>query len=179
MCDENRGLCGRSSPQTPEWLSETVARLLAKNPDDRFQSAAEVAELLNRHLTEAHDAPVARRKSTLPAARALETAGGCGYGAAGVAVGLGLGVYEIVIRIHGKDGETVVRVEEGSEVAVHGNQVNITPPQAASANQPATDASKTPRRFNISDKPITKDGISVDGNASRIEAKDSRVCAAL
>lgn len=35
---------------TPPFLSEIVARLLEKNAEDRFQSAAEVADLLGRHL---------------------------------------------------------------------------------------------------------------------------------
>ena len=34
------------NPQMPAWLEALVARLLAKNPADRFQSAAEVAALL-------------------------------------------------------------------------------------------------------------------------------------
>src|SRR5262249_18332674 len=38
------------NPEVPEWLAEVIAKLHAKNPADRFQSAAEVAELLGRHL---------------------------------------------------------------------------------------------------------------------------------
>src|SRR5262249_36230123 len=34
----------------PEWLAAVVARLLAKDPRERFQSAAELAALLRRHL---------------------------------------------------------------------------------------------------------------------------------
>jgi WD40 repeat protein len=33
------------NPQTPEWLAETIDRLLAKKPDDRFQSAVQLAEV--------------------------------------------------------------------------------------------------------------------------------------
>src|SRR5262245_9652048 len=36
------------NPETPDWLVEVIDRLLAKNPGDRFQSAAEVAEVLAR-----------------------------------------------------------------------------------------------------------------------------------
>jgi serine/threonine protein kinase len=36
----------------PAWLEALIARLHAKDPADRFQTAAEVAELLSRHLTE-------------------------------------------------------------------------------------------------------------------------------
>ncbi|HEX4131970.1 MAG TPA: serine/threonine-protein kinase [Pirellulales bacterium] len=35
------------NPQVPEWLSETIDRLLAKKADDRFQSAIHLAELLD------------------------------------------------------------------------------------------------------------------------------------
>ena len=38
------------SPETPEWLAETIDRLLAKNPADRIQSAALLAELLEFQL---------------------------------------------------------------------------------------------------------------------------------
>lgn len=33
------------NPQAPEWLAETIDRLLAKRPDDRIQTAAHLAEL--------------------------------------------------------------------------------------------------------------------------------------
>lgn len=38
------------APETPAWLAALVARLLAKKPQDRFGSAAEVAELLGQWL---------------------------------------------------------------------------------------------------------------------------------
>lgn len=38
------------NPDVPSWLASIIARLLAKSPDDRFQSASEVAELLERCL---------------------------------------------------------------------------------------------------------------------------------
>jgi WD40 repeat protein/serine/threonine protein kinase len=37
-------------PEVPEWLCDIVAKLQAKKPEDRFQTAAEVADLLARHL---------------------------------------------------------------------------------------------------------------------------------
>jgi len=39
-----------ANPEVPDWLAAVVERLHAKEPAARFQSAAEVAELLGRHL---------------------------------------------------------------------------------------------------------------------------------
>jgi WD40 repeat protein len=36
-------------PDAPDWLVDVIDRLLAKSPDDRFQSAREVADLLDRY----------------------------------------------------------------------------------------------------------------------------------
>jgi serine/threonine-protein kinase len=38
------------NPDVPEWLVAIIEKLLAKNPDDRFQSATEVSELLAKWL---------------------------------------------------------------------------------------------------------------------------------
>ncbi len=38
------------NPDVPDWLETLIARLLAKDPDDRFQSATEVADLLEGYL---------------------------------------------------------------------------------------------------------------------------------
>ncbi len=40
------------NPEIPQWLAAVVAKLHAKNPDDRFQTAKEVAELLAKYLSE-------------------------------------------------------------------------------------------------------------------------------
>ncbi|QJW96946.1 bifunctional serine/threonine-protein kinase/formylglycine-generating enzyme family protein [Frigoriglobus tundricola] len=37
-------------PETPRWLCDIVAKLHARDPDDRFQSAAEVANLMETYL---------------------------------------------------------------------------------------------------------------------------------
>lgn len=49
------------NPRVPEWLAAIIARLQAKAPADRFQSAAEVAELLGRchaHLLQPETVPL-------------------------------------------------------------------------------------------------------------------------
>ncbi len=37
-------------PEAPQWLCDIIAKLHAKKPDDRYQTAAEVADLLSQHL---------------------------------------------------------------------------------------------------------------------------------
>jgi serine/threonine protein kinase len=39
-------------PEIPEWLIKIIDRLRHKNPDDRFQTAQEVSDLLGKHLDE-------------------------------------------------------------------------------------------------------------------------------
>jgi hypothetical protein len=43
------------NPEAPEWLAEVIERLHAKDPADRFQTAGEVADLLERHLARLQD----------------------------------------------------------------------------------------------------------------------------
>ena len=38
------------NPDIPDWLGDIIAKLHAKKPEDRFQTAKEVAELLGQHL---------------------------------------------------------------------------------------------------------------------------------
>ena len=56
------------NPDVPDWLVEIVERLLAKQPEDRFQTAAEVAELLGRHLAHVQDPGSTPFPGPLPAA---------------------------------------------------------------------------------------------------------------
>ena len=39
------------NPEVPAWLEAVIARLMAKNPAERFQSAGCVADLLDGYLT--------------------------------------------------------------------------------------------------------------------------------
>src|SRR5262245_54677593 len=54
---------------TPRFVSDIVARLLHKDPSKRFQSAAEVRDLLLAHLAEVHQAPSDSLNRTVRAAR--------------------------------------------------------------------------------------------------------------
>src|SRR5262245_28138569 len=57
-----------SNPELPDWLNDIILRLLAKKPDERFQTAKEVAELLEQHLAHIQQPHVAPK----PAAITLE-----------------------------------------------------------------------------------------------------------
>jgi eukaryotic-like serine/threonine-protein kinase len=50
ICDDEPRDVREHNASVPEWLWEIIARLLAKSPADRFQSAEEVADLLQRWL---------------------------------------------------------------------------------------------------------------------------------
>ena len=48
VCEDTPRPIRQQNPDVPTWLEDLIAKMLAKKPDERFQSAAEVAELLGR-----------------------------------------------------------------------------------------------------------------------------------
>jgi Protein kinase domain len=50
ICDDEPRDVREINPDVPSWLAAIIAKLLAKAPADRFQSAAEVADLLKQWL---------------------------------------------------------------------------------------------------------------------------------
>jgi WD40 repeat protein/serine/threonine protein kinase len=50
ICEEVPRPLREVNPDVPDWLEALIARLQAKRPADRFQNAAEVAQLLGQHL---------------------------------------------------------------------------------------------------------------------------------
>ncbi len=50
VCDDTPRPIREVNPDIPDWLEAIIERLHAKDPADRFQTAAEVADLLGRHL---------------------------------------------------------------------------------------------------------------------------------
>jgi serine/threonine protein kinase len=50
VCDEQPKPVHEINSAIPRWLSDIIAKLMAKAPAERFQSAQEVGELLGRHL---------------------------------------------------------------------------------------------------------------------------------
>ncbi len=58
VCDDAPRPIREVNPDIPAALVDIVNRLLAKNPDARFQTAGEVAELLSRHLAHLQHDPL-------------------------------------------------------------------------------------------------------------------------
>jgi hypothetical protein len=121
-------------PEVPEWLCEIIAKLQAKKPDDRYQSAAEVAELLGRHLASAQPPPVIPTPAATALARPPRPVGTRLVMAAAaalllVATGFGLtestGVTQLratVIRIFTPEGTLVVETDDPAvKVIVEGD----------------------------------------------------------
>jgi WD40 repeat protein len=50
VCEQMPRPLREVTPDVPEWLAAIIVKLHAKNPAERYQTAAEVAELLSRHL---------------------------------------------------------------------------------------------------------------------------------
>lgn len=50
VCDDTPRPINEIIPETPQWLCDIISKLHAKDPEDRFQSAKEVADVLGQHL---------------------------------------------------------------------------------------------------------------------------------
>jgi serine/threonine-protein kinase len=87
ICDDEARDVREVNADVPQWLAAIIARLLAKSPAERFQSAAEVADLLRQWL--AHLAAKVRHAAGYgkarhaPAPRAVGRRRGSGEHAAG------------------------------------------------------------------------------------------------
>lgn len=55
ICEETPRPIRELNADIPDWLDEIIAKLLAKRPADRFQSAKEVSELLSQWLAYLHE----------------------------------------------------------------------------------------------------------------------------
>lgn len=133
VCDDTpRSIC-ESNPDSPGWLEAIVAKLHAKDPAERYQTAAEVAELLNGHLAHlqhpsvvplpavkkpARHVPIRRRLWATAAAVLLCIVGGLGLTeAAGVTK-----FTASVIRVLTPEGTLIVEVDDpGVKVTIEGD----------------------------------------------------------
>jgi serine/threonine protein kinase len=69
LCIDTPRPVRESNPEVPDWLAEIIEKLQAKQPEDRFQSAEEVADLLARHLAHLQQPTVAPRPARLRSKR--------------------------------------------------------------------------------------------------------------
>jgi serine/threonine protein kinase/formylglycine-generating enzyme required for sulfatase activity len=72
VCDDTPRPVRLINPDIPPWLEKVVNKLLAKEPAGRYQSAGQVAQLLQQHLTTLSPSPQSAATTVaLPAARTL------------------------------------------------------------------------------------------------------------
>jgi hypothetical protein len=138
VCEDTPTPVREVNPEIPEWLAAVVEKLHAKDPAQRYQSAAEVAELLGRHLAllqhpAAVPPPAAGKPAAEKAAAPPRAARGRWAVAAVVLVCLiaGLGVAEAagvtdvaaaVVRILTPEGTLVVEAGDPAvKVTVEGD----------------------------------------------------------
>ena len=148
------------NPDIPDWLCGIVAKLMAKRPDDRFQSAAEVAALLEQclaHVQQPTVVPLPTMISPLlpgegqgvRAAGAAQAATFAGWSGrkrvVAAAIGLlffgGLGLaFGILIHLKKDNKTTTIEVPEGSTAHVddHGAVTVELPSSPGPAAMPAT-----------------------------------------
>ena len=79
VADETQISLRSLDPSIPQWLSDVIDRLLAKDPNDRFQTSAEVAEIFSTELTRSqglagYEEPVGLCGAPRPSAYALRSA---------------------------------------------------------------------------------------------------------
>jgi WD40 repeat protein len=126
------------NPEVPDWLAALIARLHAKAPADRYQSAVEVAEELSLHLVRLQDPaaaarrearPVAPRPAARPRARRWAAAAAVLLLAGGLGVSEATGVTKLtatVIRVFSPDGTLVVEVDDPHvRVTIDGEDIRI------------------------------------------------------
>jgi serine/threonine-protein kinase len=65
ICDGRARPVRDINPDVPLWLAEIIEKLHAKNPADRFQTASEVADLLERHLAHVQQPALSPRPAPL------------------------------------------------------------------------------------------------------------------
>lgn len=128
VCDDTPRPVQDVNPSIPGWLVDIINSMLAKSPDERIQSAAEVANLLGRMLTQFQQGLVEPPRSISPVPkRSRRPTGGIGrrfapfaYVAlllvAGVAIAEVTGVTNlhqlVVTHFQTPYGEVVVRITE-------------------------------------------------------------------
>jgi Protein kinase domain len=123
VCEDAPGPIGEANTDIPEWLVAVIGKLHAKDPADRFQSAAEVAELLKGRLAQLQHPsvvapPAAQKSAGPPPARARRWALAaavllCLFGGLGLTEATGVTkLTAVVVRVLTPDGTLVVEVDD-------------------------------------------------------------------
>jgi serine/threonine-protein kinase len=153
ICEDRHRPIREVNPEIPDWLEAIVDRLLAKDPADRFQTAAEVADLLERGLAHLQQptvvprpvvpglarSPAAELEFDLPRAKTLRRT----HRRLAIAAGLALlaltvlgasdaaGLTQVadfvatVLRIKTPEGTLVVRVDDPNVKVEIGDEILI------------------------------------------------------
>ena len=66
VCEDSPRSISEVNPETPDWLVCIIDRLLAKKPEERFQSAAKVTEMLGQYLAHVQQPSQAALPTGLP-----------------------------------------------------------------------------------------------------------------
>jgi hypothetical protein len=146
-------------PEVPQWLCDLISRLHAKDPADRFQSAAEVGALLEQHL--AH----LRQPSVVPLPRAVKVPRPgrhtARWAAVFAAAALGLGVLGAVVTYPYWRPARPMLVASKVSAADDGGENPPTPP-AAPTPQPApahAAAPEPPRTVVLQGRSAVRDAL--------------------
>lgn len=144
VCDVQPRAIRAINPSIPAWLPPIIDRLLAKDPDQRYQTAGEVAALLSQHLAHLQNPAAVLPAATAEVPSAAVRANGHtrhrrGWmiGALGLVTVLSvLGVTEAtsvtdltstVIRVVSGEGALIVELDDPTiKVTVDGEEVVIT-----------------------------------------------------
>jgi hypothetical protein len=135
VCEETPTPVRETNPEIPGWLAEIIAKLLAKDPAQRYQSAAEVAELLGRHLAHVQHPSVVPLAATAKAANASAPPAGksrrlavaaavlvCLVGGISLTEATGVTMLRSTVsRIFTPDGTLVVEADPAVKVTVEGD----------------------------------------------------------
>ena len=137
VCDESPRPIREVNSEIPDWLAEIIDRLLAKSPDERFQSASEVAELLGEHLAHLQDpasapfpGPDSKQDVKTSRRRWLAAASALVVAMFGVGLAEATGVTRLtstVIRLATGEGTLVIEIDDPTiEVSLDGEELSIS-----------------------------------------------------
>ena len=139
VCEDEPRPLSEISPETPAWLIAIIAKLLRKNPAERFQSAQEVADLLAQHLAHLQDPQGAAFPATIKPVEKLAPNRQHRWlvplllvigliGIVGMTEATGLTKFSgSVIRLVTGEGTLVIEVDDPTiEISLDGEELSIT-----------------------------------------------------